>query len=155
MHIATRPKILISVGATAGLAVALTSLAQTHRLGVFVECCDRLATLAAVSLAAWLTVTTRALARQNTDLAAQHADLQSQITRFADRSHTAGQEFVRQVGYLNSDRREDDQHRIQVLAAIKRQGESLGELAERVDLLQVDAYATAYMPGVKDRNSGN
>src|SRR5690349_2164619 len=114
MHIA-RPTTLLAVGATAGLAAALTSVAHSGRLGVLVECCDRLATLGALALAAWLVATTRSLARQNIDLATQQAELRQQVAVFADRSHVAAQEMTRQVGYMHSDRREDDQHRIHVL----------------------------------------
>ncbi len=142
MH--TWPKILIAVGATAGLAVALTSLAQTHRLDMLVECCDRLATFAVVALVIWLTATTRALARQNAALAEQQAELGERVAAQADRSNLLGREFAREIGNLHTDRREDEQHYIAVMAALKALGPRLdGRLVAVAEQAHAEGYAQA------------
>ncbi len=148
MRIATGPKALITIGTAAGLAVALASLTRSHRLDMLVEAADRIATVAIVCLVAWLATSTRALTRQNADLAAKQADLREQVTGYANRSHVQGQEFVRQVGYLHADRREDDQHRIAVLTAIK----GLGPRIEgRLVAVGEEQYAGGYSDALDQR----
>ncbi len=153
MHIA-RPSTYAIAGSVAPGAAAYASLAIAG-LEAVAEFADRAATIGVLDLVGWLAIATRALSRQNADLAERQAELHERVAAQADRSHVAAQEVARQLGYLHADRREDDQHRIAVLTQIKHQGRRLGELADRLDLVQVDAYARAYLPGVEDRNRGN
>ncbi len=141
MYVA-RPIICLIASGTAAAGVALATVAVAG-LDQLAEFGDRLATLGILALVAWLALSSRALSRQNAALAARQAELHEQVVGFANRGHVAAAETNRQLGYLHSDRREDDQHRIHVLTQLKA-------LGPRIDARLVAVGEEQYSGGYAD-----